>query len=157
MSADDVVSCFDAAVELEARQRAAVAREAEQWLRTPYHDHARLKGVGVDCAMLNCEVYERAGVVGHVDPGDYEPQWGLHRDEEKYIAMLLHFGFHEVQTPGLGDIAVFKFGRTFSHGGIFVGPDLLVHAYINAHVMHTRLTEAPLADRPVKFFSFWGA
>lgn len=142
--------------DIEARQRAAVAAEATSWELTPYHHLARLKGIGVDCALLLCEVYERAGVTPHIDPGEYAPQWGLHRDEEKYLEWLERYG-HQVQTPGLGDVGAFRFGRTFSHAGIFVGPDLLVHAYIDAHVMRTRLSEAPFAGREVKFYSFWGA
>ena len=155
MSAADV-SCFDATAERETCERAAVVAEVLTWLRTPYHHHARLKGVGVDCLMLLCEVYERAGLVPHIDPGDYAPQWGLHRDEEIYLAGLEAYA-HPVQTPGLGDVAAFRFGRTFSHAGIFVEPGLLVHAYIGAHVMHTRLTEEPLCGRPVRFYSVWGA
>jgi cell wall-associated NlpC family hydrolase len=141
--------------DLEADQRAWVAAVARTWAGTPYHHHGRIKGVGVDCAMLLCEVY--ASLVGRVDPGEYAPQWGLHRSEELYIQWIEKCGGHQVQTPGLGDIAVFRFGRTFSHGGILVGPELVLHAYIGAHVMYSRLTEAPLDGRETRFYSLWGA
>lgn len=36
-----------------SEQRAAVAQEALAWLGTPYHHHARIKGVGVDCAQID--------------------------------------------------------------------------------------------------------
>lgn len=31
--------------------------EAITWLGTPYHHQGRVKGVGVDCGTLLCEVY----------------------------------------------------------------------------------------------------
>lgn len=33
--------------------------EALTWLGTPYHQQGRVKGVGVDCGTLLCEVYEK--------------------------------------------------------------------------------------------------
>lgn len=142
-------------LEFFAVERAATVAEAESWLGTPYHHHARIKAVGVDCAMLLCEVFEKTAQLPRIEPGHYPPQWGLHRGEEVFLKWIEACGGREVQTPGPGDIAVFRFGRTFSHGGIVVAPDLVVHAYIGAHVMHTRLTEEPLCGRPVRFYSLW--
>ena len=36
------------------------------WLGT-YHHQGRVKGVGVDCGTLICEVYEK-GLMDHLDP-----------------------------------------------------------------------------------------
>lgn len=44
--------------------RAAVVAEAREWLGTPYHHQARLKGVGVDCAGLVIGVARALGIVG---------------------------------------------------------------------------------------------
>jgi cell wall-associated NlpC family hydrolase len=60
--------------------RQDVVREALGWEGTPYHHRARLRGVGVDCAMLPAMVYEAVGLIPRVEP-DYSPQWMLHRDE----------------------------------------------------------------------------
>ena len=49
--------------------RETILREALTYLGTPYHAQGRMKGVGVDCATFLCEVYEKAGVIPHVDPG----------------------------------------------------------------------------------------
>ena len=35
-------------------------QEALTWLGTPYHHQGRVKGVGVDCGTLICEVYEKS-------------------------------------------------------------------------------------------------
>lgn len=37
--------------------------EAMTWLGTPYHHQGRVKGVGVDCATLLCEVYKEVGLM----------------------------------------------------------------------------------------------
>ena len=54
----------------EHEQRQAVVAEALTWLGTPYHHRARVKGAGVDCGQLLAAVFEGAGVLRHVDPGD---------------------------------------------------------------------------------------
>ena len=141
----------------QEQQRSAVAAEALSWLGTGYHHHGRIKHVGVDCLMLLAEVYERAGVVPHIDPGDYRTDWHLHRGEELYLAGLERYT-RPVQTPALGDIVLFKFGRCYSHSGIVVqaGHDpTVVHAYLKLGVIPSRLSEAPLFGRPMRAFSPW--
>lgn len=145
----------------EAAQRAAVAAEALAWLRTPYHHHARVRGVGVDCVQILCAVYEAAGVVPHVEPGDYAHDWHLHHSDELYLQGLLRLGAVEfdpaVQTPALGDVALFRFGRCWAHGAILATPEgQLVHAYLGRGVVLSRLDEEPLAGRQVRWFTVWG-
>jgi NlpC/P60 family putative phage cell wall peptidase len=132
------------------RQR--VVTEAEGWIGTPFHHAARVKGAGVDCLMLLAEVYERAGVVGHVDPPFYVPDWHLHRDAERYLEGLVPYA-RPVEAPLPGDIALFRFGRTFSHGAIVTEWPRLIHAYWTIGVVHGDATLHPLAGRPVRFFT----
>src|SRR6185437_3648026 len=71
---------------LTAEQRTEIVRAAKEWLGTPYHHHARVKGAGADCAMFPLEVYRQCGLL----PLDYRPphysvQWHLHRSEELYL------------------------------------------------------------------------
>lgn len=136
--------------------REAVVIEARSWLGTPYHHHGRIKGVGVDCAMILCEVYEVVGLIPFVDPGVYPHDWHLHRDEERYLGWLEKYG-RETGTPGPGDVGVWRFGRCFSHAGIMIGGGLLVHAYLGEGVMLGSVNEEPLLKRPVKYFTFWDA
>ena len=144
----------------EQAQRAAVVAEAWTWARpkTPYHHHGRLKGVGVDCAMLLAEVYERAGVIEHCDPGAYAREWHLHRNDELYIGWLERCGAHEVEAPQPGDVALFRFGRTWSHGAIVVelgDYPLVIHSYIHRGCQANRLSEEPLAGRAPRYWSLW--
>jgi len=136
-----------------------VVSEAWAWIGTPYHHHARLKGKGVDCAQLLCAVYFDAGVVPEIVTGHYAIDWHLHRGEELYLDWLARFGRRlepGEQVQG-GDVAVYRFGRTFSHGCIYVSEIELVHSYLGAGVILTRLDEEPLASRERQDWTLWKA
>lgn len=141
----------------EAEQRAATVAEAWRWLGTPYHPHGRLLSVGVDCGNLLAKVYENAGVIAPLDPGFYETGWHLHRSEELFIGWLRTAGAFPVlnREPRPGDTGIWRFGRTYSHGGIVVEGGLVVHAYLERGVIASGLSEEPLASRPVQFWTFW--
>jgi NlpC/P60 family putative phage cell wall peptidase len=133
-------------------KRAAVVAEAESWIGTPFHHAARVKGGGVDCLMLLAEVYERAGVAPHIEPPFYVPDWHLHRDAERYMEGLLDYARPLGGAPERGDIALFRFGRTFSHGAIVARWPRLIHAYWSAGVVWGDATLHPLKGRAVRFF-----
>jgi len=142
----------------EILKRAEVAAEACRWLGTPYHHHGRVHGVGVDCAMLLAEVFERCGMVSHVDAGFYPREWHLHRGEELFLGWLDRCGAREVDTPRAGDVAVYRFGRCFSHGAVIVtDAGLAVHAYIGRGVIRTAPDEEPLAGRLRRCFTLFKA
>jgi NlpC/P60 family putative phage cell wall peptidase len=133
--------------------RATVVAEALTWIGTPFHHAARVKGAGVDCLMLLAEVYERAGIAPHVEPPFYVPDWHLHRDAERYMEGLLAYAQPIDGPPLPGDIALFRFGRTFSHGAIVIEWPRLIHAYWAIGVVWGDATLHPLKDRPVRFFT----
>jgi NlpC/P60 family putative phage cell wall peptidase len=133
--------------------RAAVVAEATSWIGTPFHHAARVKGAGVDCLMLLAEVYHRAGVIAPVVPPFYVPDWHLHRDAERYLEGLLDYARPIDAPPGCGDIALFRFGRTFSHGAIVTRWPRLIHAYWTIGVVWGDATLRPLTGREVRFFS----
>lgn len=128
--------------------------EARGWLGTPYHHQGRLKGVGVDCAMILCEVYHAAGLIPQVDPRPYPPDWHLHRDEERYLGWLYAYG-QPTDAPRPGDVGLWHFGRCFSHGGIMVSDVEVIHAYLRQGVVLSRIDAPPLVGRAVKFFTLW--
>lgn len=141
----------------ELRRR--LVTEARTWLKTPYHHQGRVKGErgGVDCAQILIAVFFGCGVIDEEPPvGNYAHDWHMNRGEELYEQWLDRYGTQitrdEVQP---GDVALFRFGRTFSHGGIVVGTDPLefIHSYITTGVTTSRIDESPLDGRPVKFWS----
>jgi cell wall-associated NlpC family hydrolase len=143
----------------ELLQRNAVVEEARTWLRTPFHDCASLKGIGVDCAYLLARVYENVGVVDPVPIEPYSPQWFLHRSEELFIGYIIGSGAREIseQEARAGDCVVYKFGRCFAHGAIVVEwPREIVHAHKSAGcVTLSNGLSGELRERPRRFFSMW--
>lgn len=144
----------------EDEQRALVIAEARKWISTPYRNMADIKGVGTDCGMLLVRVFVDTGLCAPFDPRPYPIDWHLHRSEERYLGFIFD-RCAEVEKPGPGDVIVFKFGRTYSHGGIITCADplTLIHAYWPAkRVLEQILAQdVQLSDpkRVRKFFSYW--
>ncbi len=144
----------------ERHARARVVAAAREWIGTPYHHMADLKGVGCDCAMLLVRVYVDLGLVEPFDPRPYTRDWHLHRGEERYLTQLLARA-HEVASPLPGDVVLFKYGRCFSHGGIVTcaKPLTIVHAFHPARVVleEELARNAEVASRlnEAKFASYW--
>ncbi|MDR3508438.1 MAG: NlpC/P60 family protein [Caulobacteraceae bacterium] len=139
-------------------QRAAVVAEALSWLRTPYHHNARLKGVGTDCGQFPLAVYEAAGVLPHVDTGDYSPTWNLHRAEELYLGFVQRLAHPTTrQALGPGDFVVWRVGRTFSHGAIVIDPPQVIHAVQieGAVTLGDMDRDVDLISRKALYFTLW--
>ncbi|HWU74408.1 MAG TPA: NlpC/P60 family protein [Sphingomonas sp.] len=138
--------------------RVDVVREALGWEGTPYHHRARLRGVGVDCAMLPAAVYEAVGLIPRVEP-DYSPQWMLHRDEEQFLGWVTRFA-REIPRDlvGPGDLAIWKYGRCYSHAAIVIDLPEVLHAVIRGGgvVRGNADRDEELRSRPVKFFTLFG-
>jgi hypothetical protein len=159
LSGDALHTCCGDGDVMDEAMRTAVVKEALTWLGTPYHHHARVKGVGVDCTRLLCAVYEACGCVPHIDPGNYAHDWHLHRGEEVFIGWLEKAGAREVQTPARGDAVLFRFGRAYSHGAVIVDDRCgatVAHAYVGRGVIQTRLNEEPLLGRVGRFWRLRG-
>ncbi|MBI3223046.1 MAG: hypothetical protein HYZ46_08335 [Nitrosomonadales bacterium] len=133
-------------------QRARVIEAAQGWLNTPYHHKARVKGAGVDCAQLLIGVYAEAGLIDPFDTGDYPMDWMLHREEERFLLWLEHY-CDVVASPLPGDIAIWRYGRTFSHGAIVTDWPTIIHAWRPAgRVVIGSADEEELAGRPVRLY-----
>lgn len=145
----------------ERDERARVVAEARRWILTPYHNCADVLGAGVDCGMLIVRVFVDLGLVEPFDPRPYDPDWMLHRDDEKYLRFFTDRCVR-VAKPQPGDIALFRYGRSYSHGGVVadVDPVSIVHAYHDAGcVVEESLDRNPaLTDskRKLAYFSIWG-
>lgn len=138
------------------QERQAVIAEARKWYGTPYAHRQMVLGAGVDCAMLLVAAYRDAGVATAVDVPAYPADWALHRDEEKYIDVLLRH-CEEVPAPLPGDVVLFQFGRAFSHGGVVVEWPSIIHSYlrVGCELVADVTMDGRLAGRKRRFFSPW--
>ncbi|MBV8060001.1 MAG: C40 family peptidase [Alphaproteobacteria bacterium] len=140
--------------------RADVVRVARSWVGTPYLHRGRIKGVGTDCGMSLIEIFAEAGVIESFDPGEYPSDWMLHREEERYLGIVERFTSRRmVDNPLPGDIALFKFGRCISHGGVLVEDGMLVHAYAPSRcVVLDEIERTPrLRNTLVGYWSCWSS
>ena len=156
------------ASEEEAQARLAFVEEGLSWIGTPFRDCAAVKGRegAVDCAMLLTAAAINSKLLEPFDPRPYEPRWHMHHADEQFLGWVGEkLGGIEVPEPRFGDVIVWHFGRCFSHGGIIINTEEVVHAYAGARcVLVSRLDEAPLRfigyrskhiPRPVKYFDVW--
>lgn len=142
------------------QQRAAVVAEALTWQGTPYHHRGAVKGAGVDCAQLPLAVFKACGLI----PADFAPawyphDWHMHRGEERWLQGCETF-MHRIECPPRpGDLALYRFGRTVSHGAIVIEWPLVLHSYLEAGavILDDAEKNADLSRRFVGFWSFWGA
>jgi cell wall-associated NlpC family hydrolase len=136
-------------------QREAVIAEAKTWLGTPWRHMQRLKGVGVDCANLPADVYEKCGVIDHLE-ADYPRQWMLHRKQDRFIEWIVFAGGREITFDELlpGDLILWKFGLTYSHSGFWLGDGVILHAYIGQGVVYGDMNrDIDLKERERRYFT----
>lgn len=117
--------------------REVIIQEALSWVDTPYHHHARVKGVGIDCAQLVVACALAADLITPqqvLTIPNYPTQWHLHMDEERLLDLLDQYGCvrKDKQQTIPGDIITFRFGRCTSHLGIMVNETQFVHAALDA-------------------------
>lgn len=140
----------------QERLRAVIIEEAKTWLGTPWHHEARIKGAGVDCGMLILGIGENLGLIPHVNPPHYGPDFMLHRSDEWYVEIILKFAdeiFSEAYLPG--DIVVFKHGRIYSHGGIIVNWPLIIHASAPERcVLYGDASQVPISTWSKRIFRY---
>jgi cell wall-associated NlpC family hydrolase len=144
----------------ELIERNRVVKIAHTWLKTKYHHEGRVKGIGIDCAMLIAEVYIEADLIPRTDIGHYSPDWHKNKAQERYMEVVLGYA-REVDAPLPGDMALWQFGRTFSHGSLVIEWPLVIHAYIDQPCCLENVDQAnwlkyrgekDSKPRPVKFF-----
>ena len=112
-----------------AAKRVAIAAAAMEWIGTPFHDCAAVKGAGVDCVHLLEAVFKACGFAADFSMPDYPPQWFQHRDEPRFLnGMALYARRIPLEQLEVGDVAMIKYGRHAAHGTIVVAPGVIVHA-----------------------------
>lgn len=149
-------SALESPKEKEDKERGLVVKEALSWIGTPYHHMGRVKGAGVDCGMLLAEVFERAGIVPHIDIDYYPKDWHLHRDIERYLGWVEKYAVKVERDPLPGDIILYQFGRCISHGAIVIKWPIVIHSYIQIGVIEANGMKEPLKSRQKAVYSIWG-
>ena len=133
--------------------RKAIIEEAQDWLRTPWRHRARVKGAGVDCAQFLIGVHAGAGLIDDFDTGPYPEDWMLHGDSELFLPFIERY-MKQVDAPQPADVALWRFGRGFSHAAIVIDYPRIIHAYRReGAVVYGDASTHELSRRPCLFYS----
>jgi cell wall-associated NlpC family hydrolase len=127
--------------------RASIIAEALTWQGTPFADHQRCRGVGVDCVNLAAGIAEGCGVpIGPLPY--YSPQWHLHQQTELLLETLAAMGLVP-RAPGdrePGDLLVFRLlpHLPCSHLGLLLTPGTFLHAALRRERLGGRVAREKL-------------
>lgn len=111
--------------------RDRIVAEALSWNGTPWRHEQAVKGHGVDCAQFMRSTYVNCGA--EIKPIEHYPSdWHLHRGEERFLNMVSEY-CDEIDESELepGDIMLWRWGRCYSHGGIYLGNRQVIHAVMD--------------------------
>jgi cell wall-associated NlpC family hydrolase len=160
----------------EIAERVAVVTAAKAWKGARWHHRAavRPEGVsrgGIDCAMLLYQAHVEPGLIEPFEIEDYPQDWASHQDEERFLAAVERYAKPLADDSSAplcerdpsfrvlpGNVLIFKWGRTFSHGAIVAQWPNIIHASLPARcVLEECLIGSPLAEVPMRVFSYWGS
>lgn len=104
--------------------REDILAEAREWLNTPFHHQASLKGVGTDCGGMVKGTYRNLGIDTSRAPTNYA-RTPANNMMEKVLAEFAD----KISVPKPGDIILFTFIREPQHLGIYTENGGVIHAY----------------------------
>lgn len=123
--------------------RADIVTAARDWLGTPYHHQASLRGVGCDCLGLVRGIWrELYGPEPEAAP-PYSPAWAESlREEALAAAGLRHLRPVALGAEQPGDVLLFRWRAHLpaKHCAILGTPKTIIHAHDGAAVREVALT-----------------
>lgn len=114
-------------------EREKVIEVAKTWLKTPYVPEARVKHGGCDCGTFLAEVFEEAGMIGHVPIEHYPVDIACNCATPKYLMKILEYTVRVHREPITGDIIVYQFGGSLvpHHAALCIDSEYIIHSYTN--------------------------
>lgn len=150
--------------------RDEIVKETLTWLRTPYTDHAGIKGAGVDCFYLPTRVFQAVGLIPQdFEPPKYSPQQWLNSPNQidklklkvvdtTALDLVLKYCKREIKESEVkpGDLVVYKLVASWTHGAIVISwPDHIIHSVKCMGVIGSHGTkEGMIKNLPRRFFTF---
>lgn len=128
-----------------------IAKAATAWLGTPYANNAMVKGAGVDCSYLLVAAVVDSGLMkaDRLQIENYSNEWHLHHSEEKYLKYVQQVAdeVKEGSPLEIGDFLLYQYGRCISHGAIYIGKGLVIHAFVDYGVIISKLDDVMFYDK----------
>jgi len=136
--------------------RAAIITEARQWIGTPYHHQASVKGIGCDCLGLVRGVWSALYGCDPEEPPPYSRDWAEAKGRETLAeAAARHMRRVALQKIAPGDVLLFALNdhAPAKHCAILSEQGRMVHSY-EAHPV-AEVTLSPWWHRRIRFaFAF---
>ena len=110
-----------------------------------------VKGAGVDCSYLLVAALVDSGLMkaDRLQIENYSNEWHLHHSEEKYLKYVQQVA-DEVKEGApleIGDFMLYQYGRCISHGAIYIGKGLVIHAFVDYGVIISKLDDVLFYDK----------
>lgn len=124
-------------------RRAEIVLAARQWLGTPYHHQASLRGVGCDCLGLVRGVWRDLCGPEPEAPPAYSPHWAESLGQETLaLAAMRHLLPLDPAQARPGDVLLFRWRAHLpaKHCAILSAQDAIIHAHDGAAVTEVALT-----------------
>lgn len=141
------------------KRRIGLKKRAAAWLRTPFVEHGRIRGAGVDCANLVAELLKESGVEGEFNLPQYAMDGGKNNETSQVLLWLesdrrFYCVWHRdgvdpsplPYSPALalaGDVLVFNLrSRSAHHAGLMITGEKFIHALFNHGVVMANLKDS---------------
>lgn len=128
-----------------------IANAAIEWLGTPYANNSMVKNAGVDCSYLLVAALVDSGLMkaDRLQIENYSNEWHLHHSEEKYLKYVQQVAdeVKEGSPLEIGDFLLYQYGRCISHGAIYIGKGLVIHAFVDYGVIISKLDDVIFYDK----------
>lgn len=121
-----------------------VAEMAREWLGTPYHHQASLKGVGCDCLGLLRGVYREVVGPEPEQIPNYSPGWDeVAREEKMQQVFERYMRPRPLDRRGAGLCLLFRMRRNAvaKHCGIMTSSAGFVHSHLGHGVVEIELSQ----------------
>ncbi len=141
---------------LDFRQQ--IAKEAKEWIGTPYKHFSSVKGSGADCGLFIMKVYENVGLIIYKQPDFYPLDWAYHSPTGELFEQIVAGYCVETtkEKAGLGDIILYKFGKVLSHASIIVEDKMIIHSEVRIGVKLSNRFTCEWYDRERKYYTWVG-
>ncbi|WP_038361437.1 NlpC/P60 family protein [Bosea sp. UNC402CLCol] len=123
--------------------RDEIVAAAREWLGTPYHHQASLRGVGCDCLGLVRGVWRELCGPEPEAPPPYSPSWAESLGRETLaLAASRHLAPVVPEAVRPGDVLLFRWREHLpaKHCAILSAPDRIIHAHDGAAVAEVAFT-----------------
>ncbi len=141
--------------------REMIVAEAREWVGTPFHDQAAIKGIGADCAGLIRGVGKKLGMPEAVAFETDQRFFGYARHSVPRLIVLgpeTYLDRIPIADAGLGDVVLASVEVEPQHFAIIssLDPPRVIHSYIQVGRVVENIVNAKWRSHVLRVYRFRG-